>query len=553
MPLKQQNRFCGVVIKQKEEFDASTMGFLKISNNYYLKSEKDSSFDGYIPEVSSFDHNNIAFYQGSWAVCERKNELLFLSRDRVGTRSIYYFESEDYFAFANDLKGLLSLSFITFKASMKGAFEFFYRSRTSSMVEGIQELPAGHLIKFDLLSHSKDVFSYYDFERNSSVDDESKVTEEINLNLKSKIEQTLVDCPHIASLLSGGIDSSVIASVTQGIRPIPYITGLSNEEKSNETRYAEAVVRHLEIKEWNQVVCENIDKEIENLHLAMELPTTSLGSFLQFEMMRFCKYKGISDVLDGTGADALYAGHNYYHAFYWNELLRRGKLGKTIVEAGLAGLGEFWPKYYVKNMLKYYYFPRFSISSQLKVAERNNPLLSAMNPDFVRDYHKNLQQEPRIDLKNLNTRLQDDFLNGGVTELLRFPDRIGKYFGVASHSIFSMYTSIFEYGLNIPSHFKISNGYSKYILRKAYEDKLPVEILSRKDKMGLVAPNNLWMREHKDLFLSYFDESLSDFFLVDKMRQMISEAIDASDDVENYKVFKFISFAVWYKVMSKWA
>lgn len=551
MPLKQQNSFCGVVLKQGNVSDIKATNFTKVTGNFYVQSEKDLLFDGYIPGISSFNHDNISFYSGSWAVCEFKEDAIKLSRDRVGTRSIYYINTNSFFAFANNLKSLFTIPFVKFEISHKGAFDFFFNTKTSELVHDVQELRPGQILQFDLASNLLDILTFYNYEADSSVKNEDQIIAELQSALQDCIKETIADSSGLASLLSGGLDSSVIAAVANGIGSIPYISGVSNREGIDETPYAQEIVRQLGIKEWHQVVSKNIDQEIENLHSAMELPTTSLGSFLQYDIMRFCSYKGITDVFDGTGADALFAGHNFYQAFYWNELLRKGKISKFLTAGASAQLGVFWPKYYAKNMLKYYYLPRFSIQSQLKFAYRNNPLLGALNPDFVENQKKQLGLRPETDLKTLNGRLKYDFFNGGVTELLRFPDRMGKAFGVMNHSIYAMYPSIYELALSISSDNKIALGYQKYILRKAYEKQLPLKILSRKDKVGLAAPNNFWMREYKDLFLSYIDDSMADFYQVEKMRDLISSSIDLSGDVENYKVFKFISFAVWSKVMRK--
>ncbi len=267
--------------------------------------------------------------------------------------------------------------------------------------------------------------------------------------------------------------------------------------------------------------------------------------------MRFCKHQGFKEVLDGTGADALYAGHSFYNAIYWNELVRKGQLLTSVKAALSSGVSKNNFKFYWKNVLKYYYIPRFSLAGKLKFYYRNNPLLDGLNKDFVRDHYAVLEKKPTLNLKKMNAFLANDFFGGGVEDLLRFNDRIGKYFGVMNRSIFAEFPSIYNYALRISSDLKFKNGYSKYILRNAFADVLPAEVLQRKDKMGLVAPNNHWMKKHKELFLSYFTDDLSPYFDVEKMKGLVAKAIDDAPSQENYKIFRFISFAIWYKVMSK--
>ena len=80
---------------------------------------------------------------------------------------------------------------------------------------------------------------------------------------------------------------------------------------------------------------------------------------------------------------------------------------------------------------------------------------------------------------------------------------------------------------------------------------MPENIINRKDKMGLVAPNNPWLVQHKQFFLDYFTEDLNTYFDVPKIKKAIGEEIDQLTPQENYKLFKFVSFAVWHKVFKQ--
>jgi len=199
-------------------------------------------------------------------------------------------------------------------------------------------------------------------------------------------------------------------------------------------------------------------------------------------------------------------------------------------------------------MMLYYYIPRFSRSSKLRFHMKSNEILKFLNPDFVYEQAYLLDDKPTYDLKQLNPFLSNAFYNGSVTELLRFTDRIGKHFGVMSQPIFAQFPDLYQHALSLSSSLKIKRGITKYVLRKAFEDLLPKSVLQRREKMGLVAPNNIWMKEHKDLLLSYITADLDQYFQVTKMRDQLSKSIDAATIQENYKIFRFISFAIWHKV-----
>jgi asparagine synthase (glutamine-hydrolysing) len=540
--LKQQNEFCGVVFKGEVKGNLLP-GFRAVQRNCFVSAQSEVLFDGYREKND-----------GTWCEAQILDDQIVLSRDRIGGRWIYYFENDEVFCFANTIKQLLALDFVPFAVSSTGAFEFLFLGKAGDMIEGITSLPANHDLAINLRTFRKTLEERKVDEEVFEIDNEEEASKAVREAIIEGVSKVAGRGNKLGSLLSGGIDSSVIAcalALKGEHLSLPFISALSERDHLNELDYAETVIAQLKIPIWHQVLAQNIDKEIEKLHLAMEFPTTSLGSFLQYEMMRFCKHQGIEEVLDGTGADALYAGHNYYNAIYWNELVRKGRLLRATKAALASGVAKNNLKYYWKNLFKYYYIPRFSIPAKLRFYLRNNELLKGLNPEFIREHYEDLATKPKVSLKNLNRYLANDFFGGGVEDLLRFNDRIGKFFGVMNRSIFTEFPSIYTYALHIAPRLKFKDGYAKYILRNAFADCLPAKVLQRKDKMGLVAPNNYWMKKHKSLFLSYFTEDLEMFFDVQKMKNLLDKAIDEAPAQENYKIFRFISFAIWYKVMKK--
>ncbi len=537
----QQNRFSGIVLKNVSIKEDIPPEYHLIQDAVYMKSEFQDFFDGY-------KKNGI----GAWSSCQVAANNLTLSRDRVGSRTVYYLDHTDYFCFANSIRDLANLPFVDLRPSHSGALRFFLSGRTEGMIEALNEVPPGGNLLFDFASKNFKLATADDFaDKEWGRDPDSSIALIRRLTIET-VEGVLKDCPDAAAFLSGGLDSSVIAASSRSTKgDLPFITALSGIKEYDEVAYAQDVVGHLGIKEWHQIVVANIGREIEDLHLAMELPSTSMGSFMQYEMMRFCKYKGLKNVLDGTGADALFGGHNYYHAIYWNQLIRKREFGKLKGETKNFRFSSSWLMYYLRNMFLYYYIPRFSPSSKMKFYKRSNTLHAALQDALIDENSDLLLEKPSHNLKSLNDFLSYEFLDGGVRELLRFTDRIGKHFGVASHPIFVMNSDLYQAGLGMPANLKINSGVTKYALRRAFENDLPGSVLNRKDKMGLLAPNNLWMKECKDLLLSYITEDLSDFFQVSLMRDLLSHAIDDSSEVENYKVFRFFSFAIWHKVFMR--
>lgn len=569
MKLKQQNRFCGIVKKSEASPTISTHPLLNHSRKVdslvsYFSSipiQHDYLFDGCTntTDFQAIESTGLAKLNGTWALATTSNGKILAARDKVGSRSIYYYESELYFCFSNEIKLLLELDFIPFKVSSSAAFRFLFlndnNNQDDCLFEGILELPASHCLAYDVNRQRMNIERYYSFEQDGiSHLDQDVIAEFLVSKIGALTNPIAEQNPKSAALLSGGIDSSVIAaSIFQGENQnkIPFCTAMTDDESIDEIPFAASVVKQFGIENWNQILATNIDKELEQLHFAMELPTFSLGSYLQYELCRFAKHQDIKFLIDGTGADSLFAGHNYYKAIYWNSQIRSFSFGKLNRETKYYRNEGFWLKYYAKNMVKYAYLPRFSGSTKFRFYTRNNPLLRFLNPDFINENDELLKDKKEVNVKELNPFLADEFFGGGVRKLLRFLDRIGKHFGVMNRSIFIEDSELFEYALRIDPSLKIKNDQLKYILRYAYQDVLPVDILKRDDKKGLVAPNNQWLKENKALFMSYFEQDLSAYFEMAEIRAELSQAIDDLGAVEDFKLFKFFSFAIWHKVYNE--
>lgn len=567
MAIRDLNRFCGIVLKVGNNVDWTQPPELAFSTNpqpgVIIFSSRmptvNGSFDGYIYNAENFNPLEIENYLGNWSAASFDHNSLYLSRDIVGVRSMYFLETPSVFCFSNEVKHLLELRVTPIKFSKSAIFKFLFFDEAEvdgdCLFENIHELMPGHFLKLNLKTFEKTVHPYYKTENPEVLEEEEgRAGDFIKDILTSKTEQILSSEVTTGAFLSGGIDSSVIASALyqNGHKGIPFITAVTTEETLNETKYAASVVRQFGLTNWHQIEVAGIENELENMHYVMEFPTLSLGSFMQYELFRFAKFLGLEQVFDGTGADALFAGHLYYKAIYWNTLMKSGKwrtLSKELKK--YRGANTFWLSFYLRMMAKYKVLGKLPPGMKYKILLRQNVLLKYLNPDFIDVCKDTFEIKRSRNMKDLNDFLTDDFYGGSVKRLLRFPDRMGKHFGVMNLSVFSDDKDLFEHALTIAPNLKIRNDQLKYILRYAFRKELPMEILNRDDKMGLIAPNNAWLKEHKSLFLSYFDESLSPFFEVEQMKEALSHAIDHAGAQEDYKIFKFISFAIWHKVFSE--
>jgi asparagine synthase (glutamine-hydrolysing) len=218
--------------------------------------------------------------------------------------------------------------------------------------------------------------------------------------------------------------------------------------------------------------------------------------------------KYIKVILDGQGADELFAGYPYYKEYSLNNLFHLQNLIKGIRRKCFL----FAPDAIRKSS--------FFTLYQGKIKKAEECLKNRMNLDFV--FHVLKESTPR----NLNQALCLDETKYNLQQLLKYEDRNAMRFGIESRVPFTDYRLV-EYVLNIPACYKIRNGWTKYILRKAAETLLPKETVWRRDKIAFETPEKKWLQDDPNfknfLFLKNINNyngdrfwwRLYNFFLLD--------------------------------------
>jgi len=153
--------------------------------------------------------------------------------------------------------------------------------------------------------------------------------------------------------------------------------------------------------------------------------------------------------------------------------------------------------------------------------------------------------------KELKEQMNSDLFDGSVGHLARFTNRISTHCGVEMIYPFVENVEWANIINSLPSDILFQGGRSKALLRESFKNELPHEIYSRKDKMGLPSPNNEWIEEHKDHWIQYFTDELSDIYDLDYLKSFYNKWWSIKGRSENYRHFRHISYAIWHKVWMK--
>ncbi len=510
----------------------------------------------------------LAKFNGMWAfvIFDRQEQRLFGARDRFGVKPFYYYRDDRYFAFASEQKALLKLPYVEASINPKAVFDYFILGQLDMEPEGlfagIHELPPAHSFTFDCRQQAFSTKRYYQlrgrlsFEpfddqkaRNYIAETREKVIEAIRLRLRSDVR--------VGSCLSGGLDSSTIVCVINDLIQAQDLEQVGDLQQVFTASFKEA---HIDESPWAKIVADQTQTQwhqtfpdrqglvddLENLVYSQDVPVWSSSTYAQYRVMRLIPEKGVKVVLDGQGGDEMFAGYQQYYYQHWMDLLNNRRYGKLrqALDHNLRGNTG----YLLRSWLKQFLFTKLPTNLRENIYKRLYPEYRYLHPDIWATYKSRLELLHPGPSKNLNQNLVDQFSQTLLKNLLKCEDRCSMRFSVESRTPFADDLPLIEYIFQIPSTYKIHGDRTKYLLREAMTGILPEKIRTRSDKMGYVTPNNQWLREMIPDIRGYFDKDLGDYLNMPLLQQSFDDLFDQPTDVENFRSWKFLNFAVWKKV-----
>ena len=467
----------------------------------------------------------------AFALFDKKNNQLFCARDRVGVKPFYYCNTDNTFAFSSEYKAFIKSKLITFEINETQQFDFIVNGNLEdteqSLFKGINELKPSHYLVYNLNTHTLNTINYYSLPKKilnnkSEVEIihaiEEKLVNAISLRLRSDVE--------VGSCLSGGLDSSIIAGVVKYLQPnkqMKLFTAVFPNEKFDETNYAKLVSNHVS-GNWQTVspTAEDFFRDIESLNYFQDLPVWSTSTYSQHRVMKLAAENNIKVVLDGQGADELFAGYSHHYMALWKEELGFNTL-KQISEAKetIPNAYKLFGKQFVKDSfgLSVNYSNYFINDKKQFGKSKNQKLANSLNEQLSLDY------------------------NGKLKSFLKCEDRCSMAFGIESRVPFADDFELVNYLFSIQGKLKIKKGVSKYLLREASKSFIPQQIYNRKDKVGFETPTAKWFLPNKTHIIDTIKHQL-DFVNHD----FLNSNFDSLLQQKPAFLLRLYSFSIWKKV-----
>ena len=329
---------------------------------------------------------------------------------------------------------------------------------------------------------------------NTNIREEDAIVQFKNL-LTASIQKRLRSDVAIGTSLSGGLDSSTIVALCAQERASQdshkCFTAIFPHFARNEEPFATQVALQFGLQHFKISITENdLLQNMETVAQHQEEPFGSASTVAQYLVYQKAKAEGVTVVLDGQGADETLAGYDKYYFWYWQQLFRQKKLAKSGELQAARDMGVL--KSFGAPQKAAALFPEFAASMKQTLQARRAAKNLYLHPDFrfahKRDLYYSVPTTP-----DLNGALYFNTVVYGLEELLRYADRNSMAHGVEVRLPFLQHQLV-EFVFSLPPHFKIRNGWTKWLLRKSMENILPENIAWRKEKVGFEPPQKQWMQ-----------------------------------------------------------
>ncbi len=440
----------------------------------------------------------------AFAIWDEKEQELFAARDRFGEKPFFYHCNKKQFVFASEMKALWAAG-IERKANLQMLFNYITigyvdnpERPEETFFENIFKLPPASRLFYKPSSGELAIEKYWEIDtnaRNKKISDAEAIERFLSL-FTTSIKRRLRSDVSIGTSLSGGLDSSSIVAAVA-----PLVTGHSTFStftasfpgfEKDELPFSGMIAKLFSLPQHICTVAgQDLVNNWEKFLYHQEEPVGSSSAFAQFKVFELAKQHHVTVLLDGQGADETLAGYHKYYKWHWQELFQKRKLMRSgeIAAARKIGIEE---KFGFKNIIASLLPDLASV-----ILEHQYLAYALQQEDLSQEFVKLQSKEAYYTtpaLNDLNGLLHFNTCVHGLEELLRYADRNSMAHGREVRLPFLSHELV-EFLFALPAHFKIREGWTKWLLRQTMKQQLPEEIVWRKDKVGFEPPQKKWMQD----------------------------------------------------------
>ncbi|HUF42104.1 MAG TPA: asparagine synthase (glutamine-hydrolyzing) [Verrucomicrobiae bacterium] len=503
----------------------------------------------------------------AFAIWDGARQRLFLARDHVGQKPLFFFQRGDVFGFASEIKALLRSGRVKAApdaVAMNHLISLRYLPGTRTLFDGIQKLPAAHWMTVQAGRVEMRRYWQADYNRKFS-GSEAEAVSRLRTILEDSVASHLVSDVPVGAFLSGGIDSSTVTALMALNSPqrIQTFSIGVKEADFNELPYARLVAERYRTDHSEKIADTDLIGLLPKLiwHMDEIADPFGFGVYLVAELAR----SRVKVVLGGDGGDELFGGYDRYAGHrlvdYYCFLPR--PLRKQIFPALLRLL----PDSYGYNSLtqKLRWLNDMSLASGGERYARSMAYLRFTQEAKERLFTPSLRaqldgafdSEPQI-LEHFNSgragdpidrMLHTDMMTRMPEHLLMLVDHMTMAHGLEDRSPL-LDRRMVEFAASLPANLKVRGSRLKYVFKQAAKDLLPAPLLSR-SKQGFAFPIARWMKsELAPLLENFFTNSRlaeEGYFRREVMLELLDEHRRGQTD-HNYRLWILLNLEIWWRL-----
>jgi asparagine synthase (glutamine-hydrolysing) len=447
----------------------------------------------------------------AFALWDGRNESLFLARDRVGIKPLYYCETGRALVFASEIKALLADSEVKREinpTAIDRFLSYLYLPGNQTLFKGINKLEPGHyLVAKDGRLHDREYWDLkFEETRSGTFDEEADALSEL---LRLTVRQHMISDVPVGFLLSGGVDSTALLSCAveeTDKRISTFPIGFAGHEFADERPYARLAADRFGTDHHDITIsADQFRNFLPNYVWHMEEPICEPPAVALYYVSKLAS-EFVKVVLSGEGGDEAFGGYQNYRNLLLVERSKRMLGGLAPVAGAIlnkVGQGNRARKYapLMTKDLPHYYYSRvsspFSYFNQHKEVLFDANFERERNPrdagDLIRSlFHRLNGQDLLSQMLYVDTKtwLPDDLLV--KADKMTMANSLELRVPLLDHKVL-------EFAATLPAHYKVQGLATKRILKEAFRSRVPCEIIKRK-KTGFPVPYNAWLRrELRDL------------------------------------------------------
>jgi asparagine synthase (glutamine-hydrolysing) len=545
-----------------------------ISNESKLRTLLENSEDA----LSTIQLLNLAYKQwglefikkveGSFIliIYDKKSEHLLLIKDKVGKIPLNYYQSNDKIIFASSIKIFKEVSaFIPVinPKSLASYLQFGSILQPNTIFNECYKVKSGHYKHFDLIQKKSKEEAYWKLEecyiQAKTNDSEATVIKNAHQLLQKAIEKTYIENKKVALSLSGGYDSSTIASLLQeqSSKKIDTFTIGFNSKDINEAIHAKAIAKHLGTEHHEHYFTgEDALRIIPKLCTIYNEPFAEYAATPTVLTAQLIQENNIHDIFVGDGGDEVFATADdteFFQRIHRIPHKLREKISLPLKKIPIEKVPYFGKRYNLPT--------KYTKLLQILSSKNIPKTIEARNILFR-------EEELRLLIQNYTDPIQTTFdeinfegyhetvdeIIGTYFKTTMTDGELVKSYNAMNHYNITLHTPFLDeqliaYIASVPSSIKIKKGIKKYVLKEIAHQYIPKPLLAR-PKSGFDIPFSSWMRkELKELIYEQINEKRlnEDKLFYTSFIINIRDNFYQGNDMYKYKLWRIFIFQLWYE------